>query len=706
MEAVPQRITPSVGMKRVHCTLPCAGLSLAAWIGMAGASSPSSNASGDGMSDLNLLQPAIHATRLDYSEFDVPEAVTVITQEDIRLAGYLHVSELFRSVPGFRIVKIGDESRISYHGTAVRQNRRMLVSINGRSVLIGDGQYVEFDRLPIDLKDIARVTITRGPNGAAYGDNAFLASIDFETVGRDAPQGVSVRAGGGHNNRSNVGALINKSADDYDVQFSLSTEHDGGYDYSDAIGTPRDDGKEIKRAWLAVGHDSGPRSHWHLDSNIYDSENKTGIQTLRFTGEQNNDGQFVALSNKRELGESSRFDWFASYNHQKESIAQFGCYTPEAVAVATAALADPQIRAQFLAPAAFLPALLGVPLDNVCLHTNLDIASSRSELEAEFESRRGPWRYMVGSSATLIDASSAQYFANRDQHQRSYRLFGETDLSLGKVHTSLGAMAQDSNNIDNTQFAWRGAVNWQFLPNQVLRYSYAKSFRIPSLVETETFWTSTFYFGRRGEPLSTYQFSIASPLITNTTVVKPETIAAHSLGYFGTFLNSNATIDIKAFRERIRDPVESNVFYFSPPPFNSNSYTLSGAEAEATYRLNEQWKISGQYSYLDTSAQGTFERGLYGRDAGSVSLTYRPLSQHAFTVGYYGNSTISGHSYNRYDFIYNYERRFGDRLFRSQLIWNHHIGGVDGIHGAVPFETNEGYFARLDQLFLSLELSF
>src|SRR5688500_11835458 len=147
------------------------------------------------------LPTAIHATRLDYSEFDTPEAVTVITQDDIRRSGYLEIAEIFRSVPGFRIVKIGDQSRVSYHGTTAIQNRRMLVTIDGRTVLIGTGQYVAFDRLPIDLEDIARVTITRGPNGAAWGDNAFLASIDIRTTGRDSPQGIAVRAGGGANGR-------------------------------------------------------------------------------------------------------------------------------------------------------------------------------------------------------------------------------------------------------------------------------------------------------------------------------------------------------------------------------------------------------------------------------------------------------------------------------------------------------------------------
>jgi outer membrane receptor for ferrienterochelin and colicin len=78
----------------------------------------------DALSDPGALTPAIHATRLDYSAFEVPEAVTVITQEDIREAGYLKISEIFRSVPGFRIVNIGSESRVSYHGTTARQVRQ------------------------------------------------------------------------------------------------------------------------------------------------------------------------------------------------------------------------------------------------------------------------------------------------------------------------------------------------------------------------------------------------------------------------------------------------------------------------------------------------------------------------------------------------------------------------------------------------------
>lgn len=657
-------------------------------------------------SDLTGTAPAIHATRLDYSEFDVPEAVTVITREEIRRAGYLEISEIFRSVPGFRVVKIGDESRLGYHGTTVSQHRRMLITVDGRSVLIGDSQYVEFDRLPIELEDIERVTITRGPNGAAYGDNAFLASVDFRTVGRDSPRGLSVRAGAGYNDREKIAASLNEQVRGYDVQLSAASEQDGGYDYYDAQKTPRDDGKDTKRARLAIQREFVEGSRWRLDGSFYDSENKTGVQLVRSTGEQQNDGHFVALSHEQELGEFSRLDWFASHNRQRESMRQSACYTPETIAGLVAIVTDPIDRARVLAPTQFVPRLLGTSLENTCFFLDVATESRRNELEVEFESGRGPWTYLLGGSATQVDASSGQRFANIDQRQRSYRLFGETALRLGLVHTSIGMMAQDSSNVDDTELAWRGAVNWLIRPNQTLRYSYASSFRIPSLTETETLWTGEFRFGRRDEPFSTYQLTLPIPLVTSSTRLEPETIKAHSLGYFGTFFRSSMTIDFKVFRENIDDRVQADVLFFSPPPFNGDSFTLRGAETEVSVRLNDDWRISGHYSYLDTNARAAFERGMHGDRAASLAVTYRAGAAHEFTAAYYGNSTISGNSYDRYDLVYNYNRAFGAWLFRSQLVLQHHVGGVDGIRGDVPFLRNEGYFADLTQVFVNFELTF
>ena len=72
-------------------------------------------------------------------------------------------------------------------------------------------------------------------------------------------------------------------------------------------------------------------------------------------------------------------------------------------------------------------------------------------------------------------------------------------------------MAQDSSNVDDTEFAWRGALNSRSSRIRVCATSFASSFRIPSLTETETFWTGEFRFGRRNEPFSAYQLTLPIP---------------------------------------------------------------------------------------------------------------------------------------------------------------------------------------------------
>ncbi|MGI9288643.1 MAG: TonB-dependent receptor plug domain-containing protein [Pseudomonadales bacterium] len=647
--------------------------------------------------------PAIHATRLDYSEFEAPEAVTVITREDIRLVGYLEVSEIFRAVPGFRIAKVGDQTWLSYHGTTLIQNRRMKVTIDGRSVLIGDGAYVEFDRLPIDLEDIARVTITRGPNGAALGDNAFLASIDFTTISKNDPHGIGISVGGGYNDRKKVGITVNESVGGFHIALSANTEEDGGYDFSDDEETPRNDGKKIDRARITIERDFNPRSTWIADASIYDSEHEAGQPTIRFTGEQTNEGQFFALTNRRELGESSRLDWFISHNQQEEYLLSGGCYTPDTIA-GIISVTDPADLAGALAPTLFVPQLLGVPLHDTCFITDLGIESNKTEFELEYESRRGPLRYLLGASASTIDARSDQWFGGIEEKQDTYRGFGEAAYTIGKFHLSAGVMAQDSNNIVDAQTAWRAAINWQLRPNHMLRYSYTSSFRVPALVETETRYTSAFFFGRRDESLSTYQFSLPLPDVTNPVRVKPETIQSHAVGYFGTFLNSRLTSDLKVFEEQINDSVETNSFSRQLPPANKESFKLRGAETEFSYKVTEWFKLAGHYSYLDNDSQRAYEQGLHGDHAGSLTAICQLAVGHAFSASYYGNSAISGNTYDRYDLVYNFAKSLGNTQMKVQLIFQHHVGGVDGIDAGESLSTDEGHFKDLNQAFLYLEV--
>jgi hypothetical protein len=491
-----------------------------------------------------------------------------------------------------------------------------------------------------------------------------------------------------------------------DVSLSGGYESDGGYDYSDAQRTPRNDGKEIVRGKLTIGRDFTDHLRMQLDASGFESEHKIAVVGMH--GVQKNDSQFVALSSEWELGSASRLDWSLSHNKQTEAQREFGCFSPSTVSAWLTSVESPALRAALQQTATVVvPQALGVSPSDTCFYTDLDIESDRTDAEIDFESRVGRWRYLAGASATEINASSAQRFARQDQEQRSYRGFAETGYSLDALHLSAGIMAQDSDNVRGTEYAWRGAANWEFVTNHMLRYSYSEGFRVPSLVESVTIWQGAFCFRRSSEPLTSTRFCRNAPLISSSYDVKPEGITAQSLGYFGTFLNSRLTVDLKAFREDITNPIQSGYFFFSAPPFNNVDYRMEGAETELSFRLNDRWSIKGQYSYLDSDASASFERTLYGQHAGSVVTIFKPFVNHALSVSYYGNSEIAGLSYDRYDLAYNFNRNvFGNQQLRLQFVYQHHIGGVDGVRAAQPILSDEGHFDDVNQFYLFTEFRF
>lgn len=661
---------------------------------------------GDSLSDAdsNQVQSAIHSTRMDYSKFDSPESVTVITQEQIRSVGILDISEIFRIVPGFRIVKIGDESRVSYHGTAVRENRRMRVTINGRNVLIGDGQYVEFDRLPIAIEDISRVTITRGPNGAAFGDNAFLANIDFQTIGRNDSHVTALRVAGGDNDRSKYSVITNQELAGFDINLSAVREKNGGYDYSDTHGTPRNDGKEVDRGQVTIARQLTERSLLELNASAYDGSNPAAA--LNQTGTQTNSGEFFELSNKTNIGENSRLDIAVSHNHQKQTQRLYGCFTPETVSAWLNAVQSPALRDQLMGAIAGVSAALQVSPSDSCFFDDLNIESNKTEAEVEFESKVGAARYVAGASATKVEAESDQYFAGRDQEQRTNRLFAEGSYSLRNLHFSLGGMGQHSDNVDGTQYAGRAAINWSVAPNQSLRYAYSESFRVPSLIESVTLWQASFCFRRSTQPIDSYVVCQGPAIISSNIKVEPERIHSHSIGYFGTFLGDALTVDVKVFHDKISDPIISNYFFFSAPPSNGPAFTLKGAETEMALRLNPKWSLTAQYSYLDSNATQTFELGMQGNSAESFGIVFKPVRQHTISLNYYANSNISLNDYQRLDAVYNYLHEFARSRLKFTAIYQRHITNLDGIGTGGPLGVNQGVFKDKNQFFGTVAFEF
>jgi outer membrane receptor protein involved in Fe transport len=123
--------------------------------------------------------------------FDAPLSASVVTSEEIRKAGCTSIMEAMRLVPGM-IVREQSNGNYDIHLRGmdnvppnapfdITSNTTTLVMIDSRPVYsyLRGGTF--WETLPIDINDVERIEVVRGPAAALYGPNAVNGIINIIT---------------------------------------------------------------------------------------------------------------------------------------------------------------------------------------------------------------------------------------------------------------------------------------------------------------------------------------------------------------------------------------------------------------------------------------------------------------------------------------------------------------------------------------------
>ncbi|NWG86824.1 MAG: TonB-dependent receptor plug domain-containing protein [Hydrogenophilaceae bacterium] len=135
------------------------------------------------------LPVVLTVSRLAQPAREAPAMVTVIDRKMIEASGYTNIPDLLRLVPGFQVSYVHSwQPVVTYHGISDGNSRRLQVLVDGRSIFNPAFGQVDWRELPLALEDIERIEVVHGPSAAAYGSNAFLATINIITLqGLDEP---------------------------------------------------------------------------------------------------------------------------------------------------------------------------------------------------------------------------------------------------------------------------------------------------------------------------------------------------------------------------------------------------------------------------------------------------------------------------------------------------------------------------------------
>ncbi len=131
------------------------------------------------------------------SPLDAANSIAVITGQDIHLSGITKIPELLRRVAGVDIMQVSaSQNEISMRGFNQRLSNKVLVLVDGRSVFVDFFGGVLWELLSIDVDQVDRIEIVRGPGSALYGADAFAGVVNIITKAPGTGED-KLRVGGG-----------------------------------------------------------------------------------------------------------------------------------------------------------------------------------------------------------------------------------------------------------------------------------------------------------------------------------------------------------------------------------------------------------------------------------------------------------------------------------------------------------------------------
>jgi iron complex outermembrane recepter protein len=149
-----------------------------------------------GVSAEELLQMILNkevssASKSKETVFQSPLSTTVISKEELISSGALSIAEALRLVPGMLIrEKTPGNYDVHIRGNDNLPPKNMYVySEDAMSLIMIDGRPVYnyafggtfWETLPIDLSDVERIEVIRGPSSALYGANAVAGVVNIIT---------------------------------------------------------------------------------------------------------------------------------------------------------------------------------------------------------------------------------------------------------------------------------------------------------------------------------------------------------------------------------------------------------------------------------------------------------------------------------------------------------------------------------------------
>ena len=532
------------------------------------------------------------ATRLPQSVLHSPVSTTILDREMIQSSGFTSIPDLFRLIPGFQVAQAtGGHYVVTYHGQEITFPTNLEVLVDGRSVYGNILASVNWNAIGIELEEIEKIEVIRGPNAPVFGANALVATINISTRQPYEETGTWIHATAGSLDTRNLLLRHANTLGKLDYRISLGYRHDTGINqkpFTQFNGKtfepgPDFDSTTLGRFSLRANYQATPRDNIDLQYGYTGGEAATlwpetepvhsdhqgdlvsRYEFLRWTRSLDKDGEMYLQLYHNDDDQSDKFKF--------GPVSTLLGITPEQV-----------------------PLLLDGHPDETVDYVIADGVSERYDLELQHRFPAGKTGRIVWGAGLRQDRLRSKEHLNRTDFidNNSARLFADTEWgATDQLFVNTGLMLEH-NEIAGFYGSARVAANYRLSPQQSLRASVSHSQRSPSILDEYWDWSIKFSDGTR-----------LDQIIFSAGGLTTEKLTAFEIGYTQLIPDSSTSLDVKLFSENANDLITFKRDESFPDPVtqdgaelkeNKERFTVTGVEGQMKWQPRTGSLFSLQYS--------------------------------------------------------------------------------------------------------------
>jgi outer membrane receptor protein involved in Fe transport len=502
---------------------------------------------------------------------DAPAAVTVITSEDIRLFGYRTLAETLTRVPGFYVSNDRNYEYLGVRGIARPgdYNTRILLLVDGHRINDPVYDYAPIaEEFPVDIQDIDRIEIIKGPGSSLWGTNALLGVINVITKTGGAIDG-TVLTGEYGTFRRRKGVV------------QLGKKLDNGAQIAASVSTLTNDGEENT-----------------FFPEFNQSNNNLGVA-------QNRDDELARKASLRASLNGTNFEFFTK---ERDKTVPTGAY-----------------GTRFNSP-------LNTTRDvstHVELNTNQDISKDFSMLIRAYADRvsyKGVFDFSSGDNDLINDDQSRSTLYGTEL-RLSNKLSKDASLIYGVEYQDHSTLSLTNKDIIPTTQSYLDLDSSRALLSfySQLEYELKSNLKIVGGIRSDDYSTSAPEFSPRGAILYTldndttfkgmlgrafrianfYESNYRSALQLQNTSLKPERIYSYELAVEHR-INKYSRISFNLFTQELDEIITQTQLDDSMTQFqNLNSAQSKGIEVQYDLRIKDGIKMFFAGSLISTENGNT-----------------------------------------------------------------------------------------------------